>query len=196
MRILQTARNRNTYRVYCSRIGTRVAEVCVSICDCESLLGSRLNHSSIRVQNHSTVTMVPLKLKFSPGYYACPCGTMCIPRYLEILIHKFFPKTCYLTLSDFELNIFAASRNAHGALLDRVFVRSVNICSNRRTWDMKFKRNFTIDVYKEMPSKSFAIYCSARSDYELREWQRAFLIFQLRESRQADDIIDCYLALP
>ncbi len=139
--------------------------------------------------------MVPLELKFSPGYYACPCGTICIPRYLEILIHKFSSRTCYLTLSDFELNIFTASRKAPGVLLDRVFVRSVNICSNRRTREQKLKRKFTIDVYTEVPSKTFAIYCSTHSDHELREWQRAFLLFQRRESRQVDDILDIYSAL-
>jgi len=139
------------------------------------------------------VSSVPLELKYSSAYYRCPCGTICVPRFLEILIHKLSSRTCYLALSDFQLNIFAANRKARGVLLDRVFIRSIDIYPNSRARGGKSKRKFTINVYKEAPSKSFAIHCCAEDDFEMQEWQRAFLIFQRRESRQVDDIIDMYL---
>lgn len=143
----------------------------------------------------SDVCNVPLALKYSPDYFQCPCGRCCFPRCLEILIEKFSSRVRFLYLSDFQLNVYSVNKGVPDLLLERFFIQSVHVEPSSLQIDNTLKKRFEIRVYREWPHDGFTIYCRAKDDLAIREWQRALMIFQQREMKQINEIIKLYLEL-
>ena len=126
---------------------------------------------------------VPLELKYSSGYFSCPCGTFCLPRCFEILMAKVFSKMRFLSLSDYHLNVYSVKRGSPYILLETFFVQSVHIRCSSMEIDNSLRRHFELRVYRDLPQNIFTIHCYARNEFEVREWQRSLLIFQQRERK-------------
>lgn len=143
--------------------------------------------------SNCSVGEVPLIIKFSSSYFRCPCRAICVPKRLEILVHRLSPTMSYLSLSEFHLNIYNAKHNQRGILLEQVFIRSIDFYPKPK--NSTISRCFAINAYEEHPGKIFTIYCRTNGENEALEWQRALLIFQRRQMNCISDIIDMYLSL-